>query len=143
MGGYLRAGLQANFYFFFTKFTYVVLKGFILKFLVRIFDLWRRSKDIGIQTLPCASLNIGHFEFTGPRRFIVLNGELYSFLQENTSSTPRNIKLLLSCWKIRGFFSNHLIFWTNYKLLPGPSDRTGLLCLLFCQVKQPSMGANI
>ena len=36
---------------------YVVLKGFIFKFLEGIFDLWRRSEDIGIQTLACASLN--------------------------------------------------------------------------------------
>ena len=47
-----------EFLLFCTKLIYGVLKGFIFNFLVRIFDLWRRSEDIGIQTLPCASLNI-------------------------------------------------------------------------------------
>ena len=49
--------LQTDFLFFDMSFGYVVLRTILQNFLVRIVDLLCSCKDMGLQTLPFASVN--------------------------------------------------------------------------------------
>ena len=52
-----KALLQTDFLFFDMNFGYVVLRTILQNFLVRIVDLLCSCKDMGLQTLPFASVN--------------------------------------------------------------------------------------